>query len=96
MSGGQNKGNRLDWVFFKCSTSPLAYVSIFIKKIGHSQLCLYLCIWRFELQVSACYSHHEASLKNMSTETLLFRKGKAFHFTILTHFEVESLPLCEK
>jgi hypothetical protein len=43
----------------------------FSQKISHSQICLYLTTWRFELQVSACYGHHEAPLKSINIETLL-------------------------
>jgi hypothetical protein len=61
---------------------PVGVCFNFDRKISHSQLCLYLFIWRFELQVSACYGHHQAAVKNMNTETLLFRKGEAFRFTV--------------
>jgi hypothetical protein len=42
----------------------------------------------FELQVSACYGHHKAPLKDMNIETQLLRKG--------THCEVEGFALSEK
>jgi hypothetical protein len=45
------------------------------KNISHSQLCFYLFIWRFELQVSACYGRHQAPLENMNIETVLSERG---------------------
>jgi hypothetical protein len=65
--------NAAVWVFFS---------SIFTKIISQSQLCLYLFIGKFELQVSASYGHYHAPLKDMNIETLLSKKGKAFLFTV--------------
>jgi hypothetical protein len=50
---------------------PVGVCFNFHKRISHSQVCLYLSIWRFELQVSACYGHHQAALQNMNIETEL-------------------------
>jgi hypothetical protein len=52
----------------------------FSQKISHSQLCISL-FGNFELQVSACYGHHQAHLKNMNIKTLLSER--------------EDLPFCE-
>jgi hypothetical protein len=47
---------------------------IFTKNQSQPTL-LYLLIWRFELQVSACYGHHQAALQNTNTETRLSERG---------------------
>jgi hypothetical protein len=51
----------------KTSQQPTLFISLYLET---------------ELLISACYGHHQAPLQNMNIEALLFKKGKAFHFTV--------------